>query len=263
MATSSILITNAGLAEVVNAEQNGTAPVIITEVGYGKGQYTPTADMTSLKDEFKRLTTISGGAVGENIIHLMARDESTDDYTVYEVGLYTESGTLFAIYSQTAPIIHKSERSHALLAIDVVVSNMSADSIAFGDTNFMNPPATTETLGVVELATEEEVVAGEDTARAITPRAFMTTFSKEHGDSGFQKLPSGFLLQWGKAFVDPKGSTMIAFPAAFPKSCVSANAMPIGDIAADFSVSSMTRGNVAFKHTANGGVNTMWMAIGY
>ena len=53
---NTILITDAGLAEVVNAEQSGTAPVVITEVGYGTGQYTPTNDQTALKEEFKRLT---------------------------------------------------------------------------------------------------------------------------------------------------------------------------------------------------------------
>ena len=42
---NTILITDAGLAEVVNAEQSGTAPVVITEVGYGTGQYTPTGDI--------------------------------------------------------------------------------------------------------------------------------------------------------------------------------------------------------------------------
>ena len=55
---NTILITDAGLAEVVEAEQGGFAPVVITEVGYGTGQYTPTNDQTTLKEEFKRLTTI-------------------------------------------------------------------------------------------------------------------------------------------------------------------------------------------------------------
>lgn len=60
MAVINILITDAGLAEVINAEQNGTAPVVLTEVGLGTGQYTPSADQTALKSEFKRLSTIAG-----------------------------------------------------------------------------------------------------------------------------------------------------------------------------------------------------------
>ena len=45
---NTILITDAGLAEVVEAEQGGFAPIVITEVGYGTWQYTPTGDMTAL-----------------------------------------------------------------------------------------------------------------------------------------------------------------------------------------------------------------------
>lgn len=38
---SRIFVTNAGIQEVINAEQNGTAPVVLTQVGLGTGQYTP------------------------------------------------------------------------------------------------------------------------------------------------------------------------------------------------------------------------------
>lgn len=299
MATSSILITDAGLAEVVNAEQSGTAPVVITEVGYGTGQYTPTNDQTALKEEFKRLTTIAGGAVGDNVIHLAARDDTTEAYTVYEVGLYTASGTLFAVCSQTVPIIQKASQSQALLAIDLAVTDFSADSIAFGDTNFLNPPATTTTLGVVELATNEETIAGTDGTRAVTPKSLsartstesrtglirialpaevlagkdntkavtpftmFSAFLKDHGESGFQKLPNGLMLQWGKAAVAQDGSTLISFPVSFPTGCVFVNATSVGNIAADFKASDLTKGHATFKHNANGKISALWMALGF
>lgn len=292
---NTILITDAGLAEVVNAEQSGTAPVVITEVGYGTGQYTPTNDQTALKEEFKRLTTIAGGAVGDNVIHLAARDDSTEAYTVYEVGLYTASGTLFAVCSQTVPIIQKASQSQALLAIDLAVTDFSADSIAFGDTNFLNPPATTTTLGVVELATNEETIAGTDGTRAVTPNSLsartatesrtgliriavpaevlstkavtpfglLSAFLKNHGDSGFQKLPNGLIVQWGKASIAADGSTVVAFPVAFPTSAVFANATPTGEVVADFVATGLTKGNATFKHNANGKVPALWMALGF
>ena len=299
MATSSILITDAGLAEVVNAEQSGTAPVVITEVGYGTGQYTPTGDMMALREEFKRLTTIAGGAVGNNIIHLSARDDTTEAYTVYEVGLYTASGTLFAVCSQTVPIIQKASQSQALLAIDLAVTDFSADSIAFGDTNFLNPPATTTTLGVVELATNEEtisgmdgtravtpkslsartstesrtgliriavpaeVLAGKDNTKAVTPYGLLSAFLKNHGDSGFQKLPNGLIVQWGKASIASDGSTVVAFPVAFPTGACFVNATPTGEVAADFVATSSTKGNATFKHNANGKISALWIALGF
>lgn len=299
MASNTILITDAGLAEVVAAEQGGFAPVVITEVGYGTGQYTPTGGMTALKEEFKRLTTIAGGAVGDNVIHLQARDDSADAYTVYEVGLYTASGTLFAVCSQTVPIIQKASQSQALLAIDLAVTDFSADSVAFGDTNFLNPPATTTTLGVVELATNEEtiagtdgtravtpkslsartstesrtgliriavpaeVLAGKDNAKAVTPYGLLYAFLKNHGDSGFQKFPNGLIVQWGKASIVADGSTVVAFPVAFPTGAVFANATPTGDVAADFVATGLTKGNATFQHNANGKVSALWMALGY
>ena len=167
--TDTIVITAAGLAEIINAEHNGTAPVLINEIGYGTGQYTATDSQTALKKEFKRLSSLSGGAVGDQTIHVTALDASADSYTVYEIGLFTDKGTLFAVYSQTVPILQKASQSQSLLAVDIIASAFDATSIVFGDTNFHNPPATTSTLGVVELATDAEVSAGTDASRVVTP----------------------------------------------------------------------------------------------
>ena len=288
---NTILITDAGLAEVVEAEQGGFAPVVITEVGYGTGQYTPTGDQKALKEEFKRLKTIAGGAIGDNVIHLAARDDSTEAYTA--------SGTLFAVCSQTVPIIQKASQSQALLAIDLAVTDFSADSIAFGDTNFLNPPATTTTLGIVELATNEEAIAGTDGTRAVTPKSLsartstesrtgliriavpaevlagkdnskavtpyglFSAFLKDQGESGFQKIPNGLIVQWGKASIAADGSTVVAFPFAFPTSVVFANAAPTGEVSADFVATGLTKGNATFKHNANGRVSALWIALGF
>ena len=42
-----VVITSAGLAALVNAENNGTLPVKITKFGLGTGNYTPSADQTN------------------------------------------------------------------------------------------------------------------------------------------------------------------------------------------------------------------------
>lgn len=171
MAAINIIITDAGLNEVINAEQTGTAPVVLSEVGLGTGQYTPSADQTELKAEFKRLNTIAGGSIGDNAIHLTASDEGSDAYTVYEFGIYTASGTLFAVFSQPVPILQKATAAHALLAMDIVSTNIDPDSVTVGDTNFQLNTATTTKQGIVELATDAEVVAGADAFRAVTPAA--------------------------------------------------------------------------------------------
>ena len=150
-----MIITQAGLDEVVAASQAGTDAVLITEVGYGTGQYTATPEQTQLQAEFKRLTTVAGGAVADNVIHCTVQDSTDDAYTVYEVGLYTDKGTLFAVYSQNTPILQKSAMAISMLAIDIAVTDFCADQVIFGDANLLNPPATTSTLGVVELATKK------------------------------------------------------------------------------------------------------------
>lgn len=182
------LITDAGLAALVNAQQNGTLPLVFETVQFGSGKYTPTAGQTALQSSFKTLSTIAGGAVGDNVIHITVSDVSSDEYEVYEVGVFTDGGVLFAVYSQNTPIIAKAAGSQALLAVDIVVADASdTDITVSGDTSFANPPATTQTAGVVELATAAETTVGTDGSRAVTPatltEALKTAGSKLNDNS--------------------------------------------------------------------------------
>lgn len=163
-----MIITNAGIAEVVNAENNGTAPVKLSHVAFGTGQYSATAEQTALKAEFKRFGTISGGNAGDNKISVSMLDDSTAAYSVYEIGVFTEAGTLFAVYSQTTAILSKAAASVAMLAVDILLDEMNPANITVGDTNFRLNPATTEIQGVIELATEAEAKGKTDNQRAIT-----------------------------------------------------------------------------------------------
>lgn len=236
-----IVVTDAGLAEVVNAEQSGTAPVVLTHIAFGTGQYTPTSDRTVLQSEFKRLDTIAGGAVGDNVIHLTVNDATKENYTVYEVGVFTASGTLFAVYSQTTPIMQKASGSDLMLSIDFVLTNVNPESITVGDTSFVLPPATSIRQGIVELATAAETVEGTDDSRAVTPAALSgrtattgrtglvelatsaeaidgqlgdkaitpatlsAAFVKEHLATGFFKTPgtngNATIVQWGQSLI--------------------------------------------------------------
>jgi hypothetical protein len=64
-----------------------------------------------------------------------------------------------------------------LLAVDVKFANIDATSITFGDTNFLNPPATVDIKGVVELADDTEAQALTDALRALTPRGLGLVFT--------------------------------------------------------------------------------------
>lgn len=166
-----ITITNAGRAAIVNAQNTGTAPVTIAQIGLSATAIVPAPTMTALAGELKRTGSIAGEVVADDTIHVTAMDESADVYSLRAFGLYLADGTLFAIYGQAAPIIEKVAASIALLSIDVIFADIDAAAITFGDASFANPPATTERQGVVELATVAEAQAGIDALRALTPAA--------------------------------------------------------------------------------------------
>lgn len=159
------IVTNAGRAALVNAANTGTAPVVIAQVGVSGTAVVPGPGATTLPGESKRVATLSGDVVADDTIHLIVRDESADVFTLRSFALYLADGTLFAIYGQAGVILEKSAQAMMLLAIDVRFEDVDASSLAFGDANFLNPPATTEQIGVVELATVAEAIAGIDDSR--------------------------------------------------------------------------------------------------
>lgn len=166
-----IVVTNAGRAALVNAQNNGTNPVAITEVGLSSTAVVPLPTLTALAGEFKRVAAVSGEVVADDTIHLSVMDSSGDSYTLRSIGLYLADGTLFAIYGQVAAVLEKTASSDAALSVDVIFADISAALLTFGDASFLNPPATTERQGVVELATVAEARLGIDALRALTPAA--------------------------------------------------------------------------------------------
>lgn len=166
---ANLLVTDAGLDAIVAAERSGTDTVNVVAVALGTGNYTPSKDQTRLQAEVTRLTAITGGAVSSNVIHVEARDTSTNAYSAYELGVITDDGTLLAVTSGTQPIFEKAAASQALLAVDIVLSDGSSSVFTFPSASFEVPPATTTIQGVVELATREEGLLGKDDVRCMTP----------------------------------------------------------------------------------------------
>ena len=165
-----IVLTNAGLQKIINAEQTGTAPVVISQIAFGSGQYMANASQIALQNEIKRLPVISGGTDNDHAIHVAAQDVSSDSYSVYEFGLFFEDGTLFAVYSQTGtPILQKTISSVAQFECGIALQGVNVESISFGDVAFSYPYATKTNPGIAEIATAAEAQAGTDDTRIITP----------------------------------------------------------------------------------------------
>lgn len=163
------ILTNAGKAAIVAANNTGTNPVTINRVGVGSASWTPTAAATALNTEIKKITAIGGAAVADDTIHVTASDTSSDVYTVKEIGLFLTDGTLLAVYSQSAAIITKGADTVALIAADLVITGLPAGSVTVGDIEFDYPPATETVKGVAEIATTAEAQAGTDDTRILTP----------------------------------------------------------------------------------------------
>ncbi len=174
-----LIVTDAGIQALINSQKTGTNALVLSSVQLGTGKYTADAGQTSLEEPFKTLTTIAGGTVGDNIIHITLQDTDAEAYEVYEIGVFTDDGVLFAVYAQDTPIVQKAELSYFVLSMDFpVLAAGDGDIVVSGDITFTNPPATTETAGIVELATPEETQEGTDNSRAVTPLGLTQALSQ-------------------------------------------------------------------------------------
>ncbi|WP_267257664.1 phage tail protein [Stenotrophomonas maltophilia] len=175
--------TTRGRAALVNAAHTGTKAVTVTQIGVTDRAFTPdpAGGDLALPGERKRLTTFGGKAVADDVVHLTVRDESDDSYPLRGIAVYLEDGTLLALYGGSEVILEKSSQAMMLLALDWLLADMDANQIQFGNTDFLNPPATTEVQGVVELATAEEAITGKDNQRAVTASALLATLDARLG----------------------------------------------------------------------------------
>ena len=207
-----LVITEAGKQALVNATQTGTAQLILAEIAVGSGQYTPDATQTALYDEIKRLPIIQASAVEDHVIHVAYQDDSTDSYDVYEVGVYTSDGVLFAVYSSNELLISKSANTTCLLTVDMIIDDLDVSDISFGDIEFATGAATTESAGIVEIATQAEVDAGEDAYRVVTPKTLAASFATRFAASFATAFNSAFVSEFEPAF---NAAFADAFPTAF------------------------------------------------
>lgn len=207
-----LVITDAGKQALVNATQTGTAQLELAEIAVGSGQYTPSAEQTALQNQIKRLPIIQASAVDDHVIHVAYEDDSSDSYNVYEVGVFTSDGVLFAVYSSNDLIISKAANSSCLLTVDMVIDDLDVEDISFGDIEYATGAATTESAGIVELATQAEADAGEDAYKVITPATLAAYFSNSFGNSFESAFPAAFQNLFGSAFTEAFAD---AFPTAF------------------------------------------------
>lgn len=223
MSALPLTITTAGLERFTAAQIEDDIDLTISSVGLTNEVFVPAPTLTALPGQFREVDTISGDQVDDYIVHLMIRDDADLTYTVRGFGLFLADGTLFAVYGQELPIFEKAAPTAMLIAIDMAFPSANIDALSFGETNFLNPPATTARMGVVELATELEAIAGEDGERAITPRTMKAAIDAERNANdpiGSTKLwwgtveqcPQGWAVCHGQTVARSDGTGNITLP---------------------------------------------------
>jgi microcystin-dependent protein len=164
------IITDAGRQAVVNAQNSGTNAITISQIALGSGTVALTKTSTSLTSEVKRIPANGGAAAAADTIHVTGSDASSSAYVVNEVGVYTSTGVLFAVYSSTTgPIITKAGSTVALIAIDLTITGIPVNFINVGNAQFSYPAATILLSGVLKVSRKEDVDLGTSVDRALTP----------------------------------------------------------------------------------------------
>lgn len=108
--------------------------------------------------------------------------------------------------------------------------------------------------------TDWEIASGEATAG----------FEQSLLETGYQILPGGMIMQWGKTGDISDGSTVqVSFPIPFPSACFNVNAtgdtITTADNASHFAITSLsaTEFDLAYNSTSTVTSKAYWFAIGY
>lgn len=191
MSGLSFHLTPEGRALLVNAANTGTNAILVTQIGVSASG----AGMVGgvLSGEIKRLATFAGEVVAADTVHVTIRDESADVYSLRAFALYEQGGTLLGWYAQADVILEKAAQAMLLLSTDIAFADLDATTLTFGDSNWTNPPATTERQGVVELATGAETTTGTDGSLAVTPAALKSALDSRFGVGAPSAVVKGLL----------------------------------------------------------------------
>ncbi|NVK42105.1 MAG: hypothetical protein HWE39_12765 [Oceanospirillaceae bacterium] len=156
-----IKFTDAGKAALVNPANIGTAALDITHIEVGSATYNPDGSETDLQNSIKTLSTFGGDTVADNVIHVTIRDDSSDVYSLGEIGLRSGTGVLMGVISTQGEVItQKGPNDVLLLSADATLTEVDVSDLTFGAAEFIYSPATPTKKGIVEIADESEVDAG-------------------------------------------------------------------------------------------------------
>lgn len=122
------VITDDGLAAVFNASNSGLS-ADITHMALGDHGRTPDSQEKGLVNERMRIAIAEGERIDPHQIHVVGLAEGDVDFWVKEIGFVLSDGTFLAIWSDTKPLAFKSSAVPLLLAFDLVLAALPAESV--------------------------------------------------------------------------------------------------------------------------------------
>lgn len=147
----------------------------------------------------------------------------------------------------------------------VTVSAAAGDTIFWGTGAVSSyPHAQSETALLVSNGSNQWIIAGGSMALAKSS----SLFASSSAGNGYQKLPSGNMLQWGTCTTTGGGATSVMFPIAFPNtpSSVALGLMSGSPVNAELGYSGVSKtGMNVYTNAAGGGVQlatVTYIAVG-
>lgn len=127
-------LTRAGLRAAF-AANNAGLQLALSHIGLGTARgagYAPTGAETALQTEFVRVAIGGGEYLGDFEIALQALFDDASAGWIGEIGVYTDAGVLFAVWSEVgAPLAYKSASVPFVLAMTLAMTDLPAGSVSF------------------------------------------------------------------------------------------------------------------------------------
>ena len=122
------VITTKGLAAVFSQTNAGFAAEI-THIALGDSGRTPSKNEIGLVREKMRIPIADGQRINDTQIHVTALADGATEFWVREIGFILKDGTMLAVWSDSQPLAYKSAAVPLLLAFDLVLAALPAQSV--------------------------------------------------------------------------------------------------------------------------------------
>ena len=191
-----LVITDAGIAASIRAGDLGVE-FKIASISIGTEGYTPTKDQTELRAQVAKKPVVRSHLHKLGHLHFEADFDGPEAYEGKEIGYHLddEAETLFAVDSENGAVL-SLKRANSIVT-EVIDLNLSASRIDNITVEISTATQSSESkAGIAELATDEEVEAGDD-ERIVTAKKLQTHLKKskaphlisdEHSEIQLSKL---------------------------------------------------------------------------